>query len=107
MRFDGRKVRLNLLEGRQSGYDLGYCFHRSGAVFCNSVRVIVVRGLSAGYIDVYKGAQAIVLAEVTARVFVARRAIADVRDGVETDKRGLASVAPNTVRLLGAPLAPD
>src|SRR5437867_4115633 len=43
MRFDGRKVRLNLFEGRQIGNDPCYC---------DSMGVIVFRGLSAGYIDV-------------------------------------------------------
>src|SRR5437879_2646655 len=100
MRFDGSKVRLNLLEGRQTGYDLGYLY-RSGAVFCGSMGVIVFRSFSTSYIDVDEGTQAIVLAEVAARVFVARSAIADVRDGFETNKRGLPSIVPKAVRLLG------
>src|SRR5260370_27186120 len=101
MRFDGRKVRLNLLERRQIGHNLCDLFHRSGAVFCDRVRVMVFLSLSTGYIDVDEGTQAIVLAEIAARVFVARCAIAYVRDGVETNKRGLASVVPKAVRLLG------
>ena len=100
MRFDGRKVRLNLLEGRQIGYDLDYLFHRSGAVVCSCVGVIMFRGLSACYIDVDEGTQAIVLAEVAARVFVARRAIADVRNGFQTDKRGLPFIVSEVMRLL-------
>src|SRR5260370_7614310 len=62
---------------------------------------MVFLSLSTGFIDVDEGTQAIVLAEIAARVFVARCAIAYVRDGVETNKRGLASVVPKAVRLLG------
>src|SRR5258707_12152738 len=103
MRFDGRQVRLNLLEGRQIGYDLDYLFNGSGAVFRDSMGVIGFQGFSAGYIDVDEGTQAIVLAEVAARVLVARRAIADVRNGFQTDKRGLPSIVPKAVGLLTWP----
>src|SRR5438270_1153248 len=101
MRFDDRKIRLNLLKGRQTGYDLDYFFRRSRAVFCDGLGVILVHGFSAGYVDVDESAQAIVLAKIAARVFVARCPIANVRDSFEANKRGLASVAPEAVRLLG------
>src|ERR1700730_12867232 len=68
--------------------------------------MIVFRGLSTGYVDVDEGTQAIVLAEVAARVFVARCAIANVRDGFEADKCGLASIVPKAVCLLGRANSP-
>src|SRR5437879_733611 len=102
MRLDRSEVGLNLLEGRQIGYDLGYLFHCSGAVFCDGVGVMIVfRDLAARHIDVDEGAQAVIFAEVAARVFVARCTIAEVRDGFQTDKRGLPSIVPKAVRLLG------
>jgi len=45
-------------------------------------------------IDVDERAQAVVLAEIAARLLVARRAVLNVAHGVEADERGLSSVAP-------------
>src|SRR3981081_2904379 len=62
--------------------------------------VIVFQGSSTGYIDVDEGTQAIVLAEVAARVFVARRSITDVRDGFQTDERAPPPIVPKAGRPL-------
>ena len=50
--------------------------------------------------DVNKCAQAVVLAEVAAGILVARRAIADVLDGILSDERGAMAVLVKTDWLL-------
>src|SRR5262249_38349065 len=51
--------------------------------------------------DVDESAQAVVLAEMATRVFVARCAVFDLADSVEADERRLQAVAPQTERFLG------
>jgi len=58
----------------------------------------IVFGLGA---NVDEGAQAVVLAEVAAGIFVAGGAVFDFADGVESDKGRLAALAPKAEGFLG------
>ncbi len=60
--------------------------------------MIVIR--ARGHVDVDKGAQAIVLAEVASGVFIARGAIANVAHRFQPDKGGPLAVLPQTQGLL-------
>src|SRR5215467_4753807 len=87
MRFGRGQVCLNLFESGESGHDFCDYLRRGGAVFCDG-SAMMFGVLFAVYIDVDKGAQAVVLAEIAACIFVARCAIVDVRNGFKTDKGG-------------------
>ena len=50
--------------------------------------------------NVDEGAQAVVLAEMAARIFVARGAVFDLANGIEADEGGLQAVAPQAQRFL-------
>jgi hypothetical protein len=54
----------------------------------------LVLSLPTGYVDIDEGTQAVVLAEVATRLFVARGAIVDVGDCFKTDECGGTTVVP-------------
>src|SRR5580658_3020988 len=62
--------------------------------------IMVMAILGSSHIDVDKGTQAIVFAEVAAGVFIARGAIANVGHRLQADKRGLLAVLPQAQGLL-------
>ena len=77
-RFDGRQVGLDGFEAGELRSGYGDFFRCRGAIGRDG-RCL----LCAAHVHIDEGAQAVVLAEVAARVFVACCAIADVGDGFE------------------------
>jgi hypothetical protein len=75
-------------------------FHRGADV---NDRQVCRRFRFTGGVHVDERTQAVVLAEVAARVLVARRAVLDIAHRIEPDEGGLAAVAPQTQRLDARP----
>ena len=92
--LDGRQVGLNLFERGQNGSDLCDLLDCGSAVFSDNMGVTVFSGLLAGHIDINESAETVIFAKVAARIFIARGAIADVRDSFEPDKCSRSPVAP-------------
>ena len=78
MRFDGRKVCLDLLQAGQRRRRCGYFFCCCDAIFCGGMDVTPARRRLPlpDYVDIDESAQAIVLAKIAASVFVASGSIA-------------------------------
>src|ERR1700733_14598684 len=98
MRLDGRQVGLNLFEAGQfhtCGYDF---FCRRRTIFPTGSRLL----LSVGDVDIDERAQAVVLAEVAARVLIAGCAIEVVFDRSQTDEARLPAVRPEPQCFLGS-----
>src|SRR5215469_2219283 len=88
-----RQVGLDLLEAREVRWCLRFldCYCVGDLLgSCGTV------SYGSGDVNVDECTQAVVLTEVAAGVLVARGAVTDVADGVETDKRGFMAVPPKT-----------
>ena len=101
MRFSGRQVSLNMLQGWKAIDDCCDLVRRSHTVFSDVMNMIVMLGMAAGDIDVDEGAQAIILAEVAARGFVARGAVLNLADRVQADESCLLAISPEPQGFLG------
>src|ERR1700759_2785761 len=100
MRFSSGRVGLNVFQAGQAVHHLRCVIGSSdcrGMVMIMVVRVIMVMCMimafaGASHVNIDKSAQAIVLAEVAARVFVAGGTVADILHLLQTDERGLLAV---------------
>jgi hypothetical protein len=88
MSFRRGQIGLNRFQaGKLCGYR-GYLLRSRSMVVMGMVVVRRVGVLRSAHIHIDEGAQAVVLAEVATRVFVAGCVVSDVGDGFEADECG-------------------